>query len=243
MLFRQLFDEDTWTYTYLLADPETKEALIIDPVLERADRDARLISELGLELVYSLDTHVHADHVTGSGAMRETFGAQTVLSKAAGVDCADITLDDGDTLRFGSYEIEARQTPGHTGGDLTYVVRDGERTLAFTGDALLVRGCGRTDFQQGDARRLFRSVRDRIFSLPDDALVYPGHDYRGRTVTTVGEEKALNPRLRLEVTEEQFVEIMDNLGLADPKRMHVAVPANLACGNGKKLTFPRDVPI
>ena len=230
MLFRQLFDQDTWTYSYLLADEETRQAVLIDPVLEQHDRDVALVRELGLTLVYTLETHVHADHVTGSGALREALGSKAVVSRHGGAACADVHVDDGDTIQFGKHTIEVRATPGHTPGCVTYVVRDGDRTMAFTGDALFVRGCGRTDFQGGDARALYRSVHEKIFTLPDDTLVYPGHDYKGHTVTTVGEEKRLNPRLRLGIDEATFVAIMDNLGLPRPRRMDVAVPANLACG-------------
>ena len=230
MLLNQLFDEDTWTFTYLLADPVTKDAVIIDPVAEKVDRDLKLIQELGLNLRYTLDTHVHADHITGSGTLRERTGAKTVVSAAAKVSCADVGVKHGDRIAFGSYEAEVRSTPGHTDGCITFVVKDASQTMAFTGDALFVRGSGRTDFQQGDARTLYRSVHDQIYSLPDDTVIYPGHDYRGNTATTVADEKAHNPRLNSGVDEQAFVEIMDNLNLANPKRMDVAVPANLACG-------------
>jgi glyoxylase-like metal-dependent hydrolase (beta-lactamase superfamily II) len=230
MIFRQLFDEKTWTYTYLLADPVSREAVIIDPVVEQVERDLALVDQLGLRLVASLETHVHADHVTGSGALRKRTGAKTVVSSRAGVECADVQVQDGAEIAFGRYRLEARHTPGHTDSCVTYVAREGERTYAFTGDALFVRGCGRTDFQQGDPHQLYRSVHEKIFSLPEDTLVYPGHDYRGHTVTTVAEEKAYNPRLGVAVGEEQFVAIMNSLELASPKRMDVAVPANLACG-------------
>ena len=230
MIFRQLFDEKTWTYTYLLADPESREAVIVDPVAEQVDRDVALLDQLGLRLVASLETHVHADHVTGSGELRARTGAKTVVSSGAGVDCADVAAEDGETISFGRYHLEVRHTPGHTDSCATYVARDGERTYAFTGDALFVRGCGRTDFQQGDPHKLYRSVHTKIFSLPEDTLVYPAHDYRGHTVTTVAEEKAHNPRLGVTVSEEQFVSIMNGLQLPRPKQMDVAVPANLACG-------------
>jgi sulfur dioxygenase len=231
MIFRQLFDAATSTYTYLLADPDTGEAVIIDPVREQADRDEQLVRQLGLDLKYTLDTHVHADHVTASSGLRDRFGAQTVVSARGGAACADLKVDDGSRVTFGRYTVEVLATPGHTSGCVTYVVRDGDRVLAFTGDALLIRGCGRTDFQQGDARTLYRSVHGKIFALPDDALLYPGHDYRGYTVSTVGEEKRFNPRLNLGVSEDAFVDIMGALKLANPRQMDVAVPANLACGD------------
>jgi len=228
MLFRQLLDPETSTWTYLLGDEARGEAILIDPVLEQLDRDRTLLRELSLRLVATLETHVHADHVTGGGRLREALGSRVVVGAATGVENADVHLADGEVFRFGGLEIEARATPGHTDGCTSYVCH--AHGIAFTGDALLIRGCGRTDFQQGDARRLFASVRTKIFSLPDDTLLYPGHDYRGRTVTTVAEEKAWNPRLGLERSESQFVEIMAGLDLAYPKRIDVAVPANLVSG-------------
>ena len=231
MLFRQLFDPETSTYTYLLADEATREAVLIDSVLEQFDRDRRLLEELGLTLLYTLETHVHADHVTASGRFRAAFDSQVVVAAPAGVDNADRELCDGDSLRFGGHEIEARLTPGHTDGCVTYACP--QARMAFTGDALMIRGCGRTDFQQGDARALFRSVRERIFSLPGDTLLFPGHDYKGRTVTTVDEERRFNPRLGLDRSEREFEQIMGALDLAYPKRIDVAVPANLRSGEGQ----------
>lgn len=228
MLFRQLFDPESSTYTYLLADEDTREAVLIDPVLEQVDRDLGLIEELGLRLVYALDTHVHADHVTALGTLRERSGAKTVLSERAGVGCADVYVKDGDRLRFGRHELEVRETPGHTSGCVTYVT--GDRSMAFTGDALLIRGSGRTDFQEGDARTLYRSVHEKIFSLPGSCAIYPGHDYKGRTASSVGEEKEHNPRLGGGRSEAEFVEIMSELALAYPKKIDVALPANLHCG-------------
>jgi len=228
VIFRQLFDPQSSTYTYLLADEATREALLIDPVFELARRDAALIDELGLKLKWTLETHVHADHVTGAWLLREKLGSRIAISKASGADGADRFLQAGEPVEFGKRQLQALATPGHTNGCLTYVLDD--RSAAFTGDALLIRGCGRTDFQQGDARTLFRSVRDRIFSLPERCLVYPGHDYRGLTVTSVGEEKLYNPRLGEAVGEGDFVGYMTHLGLAHPKQMDAAVPANLKCG-------------
>ena len=224
MLFRQLFDYETWTYTYLLADEKSGEAVIIDPVLEQVERDLGLLDELGLQLKQVLDTHVHADHVTGAGKLRERTGCRTGLSSHAGVGCADMMLHDGDTIRFGHHEIRAVETPGHTDTCLSYLCGD----MAFTGDALLIRGCGRTDFQSGDAGKLYDSIHNKLFTLPDDTKVYPGHDYRGMSVSTIGEEKRFNPRLTL--SRETFIEFMAKLDLPDPKRMQQAVPANLACG-------------
>jgi sulfur dioxygenase len=228
MLFRQLFDPETSTYTYLLADDATREAIVIDPVLDQIERDAGLIRELELELRYALDTHVHADHVTALGSLRERLGARTVMSERAGVGCADVLVKDGDVIRFGSCGVEIRETPGHTSGCVSYVTLD--RTRAFTGDALLVRGCGRTDFQGGDPEELYRSIHDRLFTLPGATLIYPGHDYKGRTASSVDEERRHNPRLGGGKTRDQFVAVMRELSLAYPRFMNVALPRNLHCG-------------
>jgi glyoxylase-like metal-dependent hydrolase (beta-lactamase superfamily II)/rhodanese-related sulfurtransferase len=228
MFFRQLLDPDTSTYTYLLADETTREAVVIDPVREQIARDTELIEELGLILVGSLETHVHADHVTGGGALREKLGCRLFVSEHAGVLTADVQLHDGDLVRFGVHTIEARTTPGHTSGCISFVCH--EEGIAFTGDALLIRGCGRTDFQQGDAATLYQSVHDKILSLPETTRLYPGHDYRGRTVTTVHEEKRFNPRLGASRTSAEFSRIMGGLKLAYPKRIDEAIPANMASG-------------
>ncbi len=240
MLFRQLFDPTSSTYTYLLADEQSREAVIIDPVIDQLDRDVQLIEELSLKLLYVLDTHVHADHVTASGSLSARLGAKTVLSERSGVGYADLLVKDGDRLRFGRHEIEVRETPGHTDGCLTFVTSD--PGMAFTGDALLIRGSGRTDFQQGSSRGLYRSVHEKIFTLPDATLVYPGHDYKGRTCSSVGEEKQHNPRLGAGKTVEQFVEIMAKLTLAPPKQLAVAVPANLHCGVPRGLAQDAEMP-
>ena len=238
MIFRQLFDPQSSTYTYLLADSATREAVLIDPVFEHARRDAALVEELGLKLAATLETHVHADHVTGAWLLKRRFGSTIALSKNGGAQGADRLLDDGDRLAFGRRSLEVRATPGHTNGCLTYVLDD--RSMAFTGDALLIRGCGRTDFQQGDAHRLFHSVRERVFSLPDDCQLYPGHDYRGLTSSSVGEEKKFNPRLAETIGEGDFVGYMTNLGLPHPKLIAVAVPANLRCGRPDKESTMSD---
>jgi sulfur dioxygenase len=228
VIFRQLFDQQSSTYTYLLADEASRQAVLIDPVYEQARRDAALLGELGLELAWTLETHVHADHVTGAWLLKQRLGSRIAVSALGGAQGADLLLKDLDLVHFGKRHLEARATPGHTAGCLTYVLDD--RMAAFTGDALLIRGCGRTDFQGGDAHALFRSVRGRIFSLPDACLVYPGHDYRGLAATSVGEEKRFNPRLGESIGEQDFVVYMQNLGLAHPKAMAQAVPANLKCG-------------
>jgi sulfur dioxygenase len=228
MLFRQLFDPQSSTYTYLLADPASREALLIDPVFEQARRDAALVDELGLKLAWTLETHVHADHVTGAWLLREKLRSRIAVPAASSADGADRYLKPQERIFFGKRSLEALATPGHTAGCTTYVLDD--RSMAFTGDALLIRGCGRTDFQGGDARTLFRSVREQIFSLPERCLLYPGHDYRGLTVTSVGEEKLFNPRLAESIGEGDFVGYMTHLGLPHPKQIDVAVPANLKCG-------------
>ena len=236
MIFRQLFDPQSATYTYLVADENTREALLVDPVFEQARRDAALVKELGLRLVATLETHVHADHVTGAWLLKQKLGSRIGVPAGSGVDGADFPVGE-EAIRFGSKSLEPRPTPGHTGACTTYVLDD--RSLAFTGDALLIRGCGRTDFQAGDAHQLFRSVREQIFLLPDRCLLYPGHDYRGLTVTSVGEEKLYNPRLGEAIGEADFVGYMRHLGLPYPKQMELAVPANLRCGRPEK-PLPED---
>ncbi|XP_064296389.1 persulfide dioxygenase ETHE1, mitochondrial [Phalacrocorax carbo] len=225
LLLRQLFEAASCTYTYLLADARSGDAVIIDPVLEAAPRDERLLRELGLRLRYAVNTHCHADHVTGSGVLRRGLGCRSVISRASGAR-ADLLLAEGDELRFGAFALRARASPGHTPGCLTLVLDD--ESMAFTGDALLIRGCGRTDFQGGCARTLYHSVHEKIFTLPDSCLVYPAHDYTGQTVSTVGEERRLNPRLTL--SPDAFVRLMEGLGLPRPHMMDIAVPANLRCG-------------
>jgi sulfur dioxygenase len=240
VIFKQLFDQNSWTYTYLLADPFSRQAVIIDPVVSNVERDLKLIAELGLELTYTLDTHVHADHITGSGALREQTGAVCGVSAVANVACADRNLVHGDILSFGAYSLEVRSTPGHTSGCLTFVVEADGQTMAFTGDALFIRGCGRTDFQEGDAATLYQSVHGQIFSLPEDTVVYPGHDYRGHTSTTVREEQEYNPRLNTDINQNRFIEIMTGLNLSNPKMMDVAIPANLSCG--RPVAADREAP-
>ncbi len=228
MLLRQLFDHETWTYTYLVADEKSGKAVLIDPVIDQIERDVKLLDELGLELVYTFDTHAHADHITASGLLRERLGSKAVVGAHAGAVCADILVDEGARLEVGELVFEVRATPGHTDGCVTYVTSD--HANAFTGDAIFVRGTGRTDFQQGDPRRLYRSIHDKIFALPDDTIIWPGHDYRGHSFSTVAEEKKSNPRVGQGKSEEDFVEIMENLNLPEPKKIHEAVPANLRCG-------------
>ena len=234
MIFRQLFDPQSSTYTYLLADETSRQAVLVDPVFEQVRRDSALIDELGLRLMWTLETHVHADHVTGAWLLRERLASKIALSAASGAEGADRYLQPGDRIEFGKRWLEVRATPGHTDGCVTYVVDD--QQAALTGDALLIRGCGRTDFQQGSANTLYNSIHEQVFSLPDSCLLYPAHDYRGLTVTSVGEEKLFNPRLGGQILREDFVGYMNNLGLPHPKQMDIAVPANLRCGRPQQRT-------
>ncbi|QSQ21239.1 MBL fold metallo-hydrolase [Pyxidicoccus parkwayensis] len=224
MLFRQLFDAETSTYTYLLADETTREAALIDPVLEQVERDSKLLEELGLKLVLVLETHVHADHVTGAGMLRERTGA-TVAASPRGAPCVNRKVAHGDVLRLGRLEVKVLETPGHTDDSLSYLCEG----RLFTGDTLLIRATGRTDFQNGDAGQLYDSITGRLFTLPDDTVVYPGHDYAGHALSTIGEEKRHNPRLAGR-TREDFVTFMKSRQLPPPKKLDVAVPANRACG-------------
>jgi glyoxylase-like metal-dependent hydrolase (beta-lactamase superfamily II)/rhodanese-related sulfurtransferase len=228
MLFRQLFDLASSTYTYLLADERSREAVLIDPVFEQHARDAALVRELGLKLLFTIDTHCHADHVTGAWLMKTALGSRIAMAGSCGAKNVDFPLSHGDVVRFGSHALGVRATPGHTDGCLSMVTDD--RAMVFTGDALLVRGAGRTDFQQGDAHRLFRSIRDQLLTLPDECVVYPAHDYEGRTSSTIGEERRCNPRIGGGAREEDFVGYMENLGLPHPKQIAVALPANLRAG-------------
>ena len=225
-IFRQLFDATSSTYTYLLADGG--EAVLIDPVFEQARRDAALLRELGLTLRCTLDTHVHADHITAAWLLQQRLGSQIALSAAAGAEGASRLLQHGDRIAFGSRHLEVRATPGHTNGCVSYVLDD--QRMAFTGDALLIRGCGRTDFQQGSAERLHQSVHGQLFTLPATCLLYPGHDYRGITASSVAEERRYNPRLGGDASLGDFSGYMQHLGLPHPKLIDQAVPANLRCG-------------
>lgn len=225
MIFRQLFDPASSTYTYLLGDVVNGKAVIVDPVREQAPRDLALIGDLGLKLGWIIESHVHADHVTGALALRKATGALSTVSQHCGATGFDRLLDDGETIEFGTASLKVIGTPGHTPGSSCFLWHD----RLLTGDTLLIGGCGRTDFQQGDAGTLYESITRRLFTLPDDTLVYPGHDYTGRRVSTIAEERATNPRLA-GVTRERFIEIMNNLNLPTPARMAESVPANLRGG-------------
>ena len=228
LLFRQLFDADTGTFTYLLADVASGKGLLIDTVFEQHGRDLALILELGIELVACLDTHAHADHVTGSWLMHAATGSAIGLAAAAGAENVNLPLRHGDRVAFGGRSVEVRATPGHTNGCLSFVLDD--HSMAFTGDALLVRGCGRCDFQQGNAHTLWTSITEQILSLPATCLLYPGHDYTGRGVTSVAEEKAYNARLGGDASERDFVVHMENMRLPHPHRIAEALPGNLRSG-------------
>jgi glyoxylase-like metal-dependent hydrolase (beta-lactamase superfamily II)/rhodanese-related sulfurtransferase len=232
LLFRQLFDADTGTFTYLIAEVASGQALLIDSVFEQHDRDLALIQELGLQLVACLDTHAHADHVTGSWLMHAATGSAIGLAASVGAENVTLPLRHGDRVTFGGRSLEVRATPGHTDGCLTFVLDD--HSLAFSGDALLVRGCGRCDFQQGNAQTLYESITGQILSLPDSCLLYPAHDYTGRSVTSVTEEKAYNARLGGQANERDFVIYMQAMKLPHPHRIAEALPANMRSGKPRE---------
>ena len=225
MIFRQLFDAVSGTYTYLLASRRGGEALIIDPVLEKVDRYIQLIGELDLKLVKALDTHLHADHVTGLGALRDRTQCVTVMGEQSKVDVVSMRLGEGDKLSIEGMALDVLYTPGHTADSYCFTMAD----RVFTGDTLLIRGTGRTDFQNGDPRAQFDSIFNKLLRLPDETMIYPAHDYKGETVSTIGEERAFNPRLQVQSAEE-YIQLMNGLRLPSPKLMDVAVPANLRCG-------------
>ncbi|MBI5279452.1 MAG: MBL fold metallo-hydrolase [Burkholderiales bacterium] len=238
----QLFDPASSTYTYILADEATHEALIIDPVDEQLERDLALLRERGLKLVWSVETHAHADHITSAGELAEHAGAHTAAPQGCHIGTAGTQLQDGDVLEFGNESIRALHTPGHTAGSMSYVWRN----HVFTGDTLLIGGCGRTDFQSGSSTDLYRSITEVLFALPDDTIVWPAHDYHGRTHSTIGREKATNPRVAGKSLAE-FKAIMEQLDLPKPKRIDEAVPANLTSGlrhdaGGGALDAPRPAP-
>lgn len=225
MIFRQLFDSTSSTYTYLLASRPGGEALIIDPVLERVERYLKLIEELDLKLVKAVDTHVHADHITGLGALRDHTKCITVMGEQSGVDVVSMRVSDGDRLSIEGISLGVIYTPGHTDDSYSFTLPD----RVFTGDTLLIRGTGRTDFQNGDARAQYDSIFNRLLKLPDETLVFPAHDYKGDTVSTIGEERRYNPRLQVRSVDE-YARLMEGLNLPNPKMMDVAVPANLRQG-------------
>lgn len=225
LIFQQLFEKTSSTYTYIIADAKTHEGIIIDPVFDTIERDYALLQELGITLRYILDTHIHADHITGSGSLANRTGALIAMSAEAGADI-DMPLSDGQILQCGGFQIKALATPGHTNDSMCYYIGD----KVFTGDTLLIRGNGRTDFQNGSSEQLYDSIINKLYSLPDDTLVYSGHDYNGVTSSTIGMEKKYNKRITQDTTKEQFIHTMSMLRLDLPKKLDVAVPANLKCG-------------
>mmetsp|Transcript_17258 Transcript_17258/g.35620 ORF Transcript_17258/g.35620 Transcript_17258/m.35620 type:complete len:281 (-) Transcript_17258:216-1058(-) len=225
---KQLFDDVSCTYTYLLWDKSTKDAILVDPVDTHVDRDLEEVKALDLKLVYAINTHAHADHITGTGLLKKALpGLESVISESSGAK-SDRSVSHGDKIVFGGQHLEVKATPGHTEGCVSLV--SGDKSFVLTGDTLLVQGCGRTDFQGGSPETLWNSVKSQLFSLPDTTVVYPAHDYKGRTHSTVGAEKEKNPRLGGDKSKEQFVDIMNNLNLSYPKKIDVAVPANMRCG-------------
>lgn len=230
MIFRQLFEPQSSAYTYLIACERSREAVLIDPVLETADRDIALLRELGLVLKFTIETHIHADHVTGADRLRDATGSMAAVPERSGARHVDRPIREGEAIEIGALQIEPLYTPGHTDDHHCYLVQTDGTSRLFTGDALMIDGCGRTDFQNGDAATLYRSVHDKIFVLSDETLVYPGHDYQLRRVSSVGQERARNPRLGSGKTLDEFVAIMNGLNLPRPQKMDTAVPANRECG-------------
>jgi sulfur dioxygenase len=227
MEVRQLFDPESSTYSYLLWDPASREAALIDPVQDQITRDLRQIRELALNLRYTLETHVHADHITGSGLLRKTLNSLVLVHENSRSKCADILLRDRDQIPLGSRKIRVIHTPGHTDSDVCYLISG----MVFTGNALLIRGCGRTDYHSSNAGMLYDSITKRLFSLPDNTIVYPGHDHEGRSYSTVGEEKAYNPRVGNGISRDRFISITQNRQPERPSRIHEALPSNVRCGS------------
>ena len=234
MIFRQLFDSVSGTYTYLLASRHGGEALIIDPVLEKVDRYIQLVNELDLKLVKAVDTHLHADHITGLGALRDRTQCITVMGDMSKVDVVSMRLSEGDKLTIEGVALDVLYTPGHTDNSYSFLMQD----RVFTGDTLLIRGTGRTDFQNGDPRAQYNSIFNKLLKLPDETMVFPAHDYKGETVSTIGEEKAFNPRLQVQ-SLDQYVTLMNGLNLPNPKMMDVAVPANMRVGFAQEAIAQR----
>jgi sulfur dioxygenase len=229
MIFRQLFDSASCTYTYLLASRPGGEALIIDPVKERLGQYLQLIEELGVELVHAIDTHTHADHITALGDLRDALQCTTIMGERTRAECVTRHVRDGERLDVDGISLSALYTPGHTDESFSFVLEPDAPRAVFTGDVLLIRGSGRTDFQGGDARRSWDSIVNRLFRLPEHTIVYPAHDYKGMNASSIGEEKRWNPRIAGK-TEDEYASIMASLDLPYPKMMDVAVPANLTCG-------------
>jgi glyoxylase-like metal-dependent hydrolase (beta-lactamase superfamily II) len=237
MIFRQLFEPTSSTYTYLLGCERTGAAVLVDPVYETVERDLALVQQLGLQLAYTLETHIHADHLTGAKRAKALANSQIAGPKMDGLSCIDAGVEEGRAFQVGDIAFQPLFTPGHTDTHHAYLLEQHGAARVFTGDCLLIDGCGRTDFQNGDTRRQFQSIREKLFSLPDDTLVYPCHDYQGRFVSSIAQEKTRNPRIGLDKDEAEFIQIMDSLNLPYPKRIDLAVPVNRLCGE-----CPPDLP-
>jgi glyoxylase-like metal-dependent hydrolase (beta-lactamase superfamily II) len=231
MIFRQLVEPESSTYTYLIGCENTGKAVLLDPVIETCDRDMDAVAALGLNLAFTLDTHIHADHITGACRLRSLTGCEVAYPADDNLSCADVEVSEEAPLSVGDLTIRALFTPGHTDKHHSYLIEQGGHTQVFTGDALLIDGCGRTDFQNGDSATLFKSVREKLFALPENTLVYPAHDYSGRRVSTIMQERTRNPRLNDEISLPEFQRIMAELDLPYPKKIDVAVSANLKCGD------------
>lgn len=238
MIFRQLFEADSSTYTYLLACPDTGTAALIDPVIDTVERDIEVIQKLQLKLAYTIETHLHADHLTGARVLRDKTGCQVAFPEVEKPECADIAMKEEVPLQIGRIILNPLFTPGHTSHHFSYRIDNGTQSMVFTGDALLIEGCGRTDFQSGDSAILYRSIHEKLFSLADETLVYPGHDYSGRQVSSIGQEKSRNPRLGMDKSEAEFISIMQKLNLPYPRKIDFAVPGNELCGK-----CPANVPV
>ncbi len=230
MLFKQLFEPDSSTYTYLISCPDTGVTVLIDPVLDTVDRDLALLQQLGLKLNYTIDTHVHADHLTGALRLRELSDSRIAYPAMVEAVCVDIGLREGESFRIGNLSLQPLFTPGHTDHHHAYLIDNGTQKMLFSGDALLIDACGRTDFQSGDALALYHSIHEKFFTLPEETLVYPCHDYEGRFISTIAQEKSRNPRLGQGKPEEEFVAIMENMDLPYPRKIDFAVPGNQRCG-------------
>ena len=228
-LIRQIFDRESCTYCYLIADSKTGQAVLIDPVMEQTGQYLALLEELGLELIYALDTHIHADHITALGLLREHTGCETVMNQLSHAQCVSREIVDGDVIEIGATQLVMMATPGHTDDSCCYYLEADGQAYIFTGDTLLIRGTGRTDFQNGDAATQYDSIMGRLMALDEQTIVYPGHDYKGQTRSTIGEEKLYNPRLQVE-NKAAYIALMNGLNLPNPKLMDVAVSANKSCG-------------
>jgi sulfur dioxygenase len=237
MIFRQLYEPDSSTYTYLVACPDSGDAVLIDPVLDAVTRDLSVVQQLGLNLRVTLDTHVHADHLTGARRLKQLIGSRIAFPAMAELPCTDIGVEEGRPLEIGSVKLHPLFTPGHTSHHHCFVVDNGTMQMVFAGDALLIDACGRTDFQSGNAATLYRSIQEKLYSLPNETLVYPCHDYKHRQVSTIGQEKRRNPYIHQGTTEETFIATMNGLGLPYPRKIGFSVPGNEQCGR-----CPNNVP-